>query len=70
MHMPEMSGYEMINAVSNLTSGLKYVVMTGDPGIQSEYSEKACMYLCKPLDPEKLYKVLHCCPVKDFAVIK
>ena len=56
--MPAMSGYEMINIVSKLKQGLKFVVMTGEPEIQSEYMNKACMYLGKPFSWESFVGVV------------
>jgi FixJ family two-component response regulator len=50
--MPIMNGYEMINIVAELIAGIKFVVMTGEPHIRSEYIAKSCMYIGKPFAPQ------------------
>jgi len=56
--MPGKNGYEMMSIVSRLKSGLKFVVMTGEPGIRSEYMNLACMYLGKPFTLANVAEVL------------
>jgi len=57
--MPTMDGYTLINQISELHSDLRFVVMTGEPHIQSFYKHKACMYLSKPFRAEKLIQIIH-----------
>lgn len=56
--MPGINGYEMMNVVSEIKPDLKFVVMTSEPKIRSEYIDKACMYLGKPFTPDNLIKVV------------
>jgi len=56
--MPKMSGYQMMDIVSKLKSDLKFIIMTGEPEIRSEFIDRACMYLGKPFSPESLIKVI------------
>lgn len=57
--MPIMDGYKLIDLISKLVPDLKFVVMTGEPHIQSSHKHKACMYLSKPFRVEKLIQVIH-----------
>lgn len=58
MSMPVMNGYKMMNIVSELKPDSRFVIMTGEPKIRSEYIGKACMYLNKPVHPDKLIQVI------------
>jgi len=58
VEMPEMNGYEMMNAVSKLKPDLKFVVMTGEPKIRSEHVNMACMYLSKPFKSKDFIRVV------------
>ena len=56
--MPLMNGYEMINIVSGLAAGSRFIVMTGESGFHSEYIDKSCMYLAKPFSPGTFKEVV------------
>jgi len=58
VNMPEMNGYLLINEVSKLVSGMKFVVMTGEAEIRSEHANKACMFLTKPFVIDNVRKVV------------
>jgi len=58
VNMPAMNGYEMIDAVSKIRSGLKFVIMTAEYAIRSVDTDKACMFLGKPFNPDNLLKML------------
>jgi len=56
--MPGMTGYKMMNCISELKPGLKFVVMTPELEIESAYAMKACMYLRKPFKMDTLTKIV------------
>jgi FixJ family two-component response regulator len=58
VNLPVMSGYDMIHAVSEQRPGLKFVIMTGEPGVRSLYNDMACMYLAKPFESADIAKIL------------
>lgn len=56
--MSGINGYEMINVVSELKPDLKFVVMTCEPKVRSEYIDKACMHVGKPFTLNDIIKVV------------
>jgi len=56
--MPEINGYELMDIVSRLKPELKFVIMTAEPEIRSEHTNRACMYLGKPFRMGDLIKVV------------
>jgi len=56
--MPAMTGYEMMDIVSELRPELRFVVLTAAPEIRAEHANKACMYLAKPFTLASLLKVV------------
>jgi len=56
--MPAMTGFEMMNVVSELKPDLRFVLMTSQPDTRSEHANKACMYLAKPITSRNLIKVV------------
>jgi len=56
--MPAMTGYQMMNIISELKPDLRFIVMTAAPEIRSEHAIKACMYLVKPITLKNLTKVV------------
>lgn len=59
INLPVMNGYDMISAVSERQPGLKFVVMTGEPGIRSSHADMACMFLAKPFGTCDIANVLN-----------
>jgi two-component system response regulator YesN len=57
--MPYMNGYEMISRVKPRMPTTKFVIVTGEVDIRSEYQNLACMYLRKPFFPEAVHTVLN-----------
>lgn len=58
LHMPAMNGYEMMEQAHSHCPDIKFVVMTGETGIQHEYKSKACMYLTKPFHPDTVKNII------------
>ena len=56
--MPSMNGYEMISLIQAKNTGMKFVMMSGELDIRSDYKNLACMYLRKPFYPNCVEKVL------------
>lgn len=57
--MPIMNGYEMMKEVHCVHPSLKFIATTGDPYIEHEYKEKACMFIKKPIRPDLLAAITH-----------
>jgi len=55
--MPEMSGYEFMNAVRKRHPHLRFIICTGSPE-QAAQEDFACFYLVKPLRLKSLDKIL------------
>ncbi len=49
VHMPEMDGYEMMDKVLAAHPDVKFIVISGEPGIESRFKDRACGYLTKPM---------------------
>ena len=49
--MPSMNGYEMIAYLQEEIMGMRFVIMSGEHDIKSEYKHLACMFLKKPFYP-------------------
>jgi len=56
--MPVMNGYAMMRAVKARLPDMRFVIMTGEPGLYEENKEDACMYLHKPFRPDSLQQVI------------
>ena len=54
VRMPEMNGYDFMHQVRQLNPFQKFVIVTGSPEIEHKYKNLACMYLCKPFNPDSL----------------
>jgi len=52
VHMPSMTGYQMMEKVLELFPDLNFAVTSGEPQIDSRSKDKVCMYLVKPFNPE------------------
>ncbi len=59
IHMPEMSGYEMMGKVLERFPDINFAVISGEPNISSRYKGLACMYLVKPFHPEVIQEMLN-----------
>ena len=57
--MPHMNGYEMMKLLHSRVSDMKFIVMSGELDIRSEYKSLACMYLRKPFYPMCVEDVLN-----------
>ena len=55
--MPDMSGYELIDAVRKLNPSLRFVIATGSPDVPTE-GDSVCFYLTKPFRVADLDKIL------------
>lgn len=58
LHMPEMSGFEMMERVLALHPGIRFAVISGTPNIIHPFRHRACMYLTKPFRPEDIEVML------------
>ena len=58
INMPVMNGYEMMKVINGLVPGMRFVVMTGEFGIRSEYAALSCMFLAKPFSHEKVINIV------------
>ena len=56
--MPNMNGYEMIAAIAPEHQGMKFIIMSAESDIRSEYKHLACMFLKKPFHIESIEEVL------------
>jgi len=62
--MPVINGYEMMESILKTRPDMRFVVISGEPGIRHEYKHLACMYLLKPFHPdiiETIVKKLKAC---------
>ncbi|GAV20090.1 hypothetical protein MMIC_P1052 [Mariprofundus micogutta] len=59
VHMPNMSGYEMMGIVLERFPDINFAVISGEPTISSRNKGLACMYLAKPFHPEAIQEMLN-----------
>jgi len=58
IHMPRMSGYEMMDEVHAVHPDIRFVVISGEPYLSGGQCSKTCMYLLKPFDGERVEQML------------
>ena len=59
VHMPHMSGYEMMEQVLAINPSIQFAVLSGEPNIPSRYKDKACLFLEKPCAGHQIQKMIH-----------
>lgn len=57
IRMPGKSGYELMREVRKKNPKQRFVVMSGTPHDTNNTDEKACFYLCKPVDFERMLTI-------------
>lgn len=56
--MPGMSGYEMIERISEQIPDMRFIIMTGNPSYPPNHKWTGCMYLAKPFSSKGLTEVV------------
>ena len=56
--MPGMSGYTMINHIHAEQPDMKFIVMSGQLDIPSDYKKLVCMFLKKPFELSRVKEIL------------
>ena len=58
LHMPEMTGFEMMEKVLALHPGIRFAIVSGTPNVTHPLRHTACIYLTKPFRPEEVEAML------------
>ncbi|MDX8387788.1 MAG: response regulator [Ghiorsea sp.] len=58
VRMPLMNGYELLKQVRLVHPFQKFIMVSGNPDVEHEAKNMACMYLCKPFMAGALQEIV------------
>ncbi|EAU55786.1 nitrogen fixation protein FixJ [Mariprofundus ferrooxydans] len=59
VHMPQMSGYEMMEQVLAIDPSIRFAILSGEPDIPARYQDKVCLFLGKPYTGDQIQNMIY-----------